>query len=142
MQTIELWLQATRVADSEFQIVSEIGRHWCIRGFLSREWIPVFEGINVKKKSTEDIVSILLKWVWNFWRVSWHQQKDDIQGDTRYCIQVQDYNNTLKLKSIYECFRIMGKQDEQLLKTDVTLHLNETQYNITIVWQCTQKPKS
>ena len=42
-----------------------------------------------------------------------------------------DYTNALQVRITFECFRIIGKQAEIMLRVDVKIHLEEAQDNMT-----------
>jgi hypothetical protein len=121
--TYEGILQITKPPDHRWTLQDQLGWQRCLQGYLSTEWLEYISIVQVEGKS-EVQIGIL-----KVWHLALIQQNNDIDPTSRYHIQLQEYQHKINLKTIYECFTIMGRSDLFLL-SNVDVHLQDTRDNI------------
>jgi hypothetical protein len=117
--------QLTKPPDHTWTLQDQLGWHRCLRGYLSHEWLEYISIVQVEEKSEVQILTLIIQSIWKVWHLAWTQRNDDIDSTSRYNIQLQEYQHTMILKTIYECYDIMGRRDPSL-RGNVDIHLPRT----------------
>jgi hypothetical protein len=97
--------------------------------FVSTEWLEYISIVQVVGKSEKQILQLIIQSIWKVWNQAWLQNNDDIDPTSCYHTQIQDYQHKIDLKTIYECFTLMGRSNPLLL-SNVDIHLQDTCENV------------
>jgi endonuclease/exonuclease/phosphatase family metal-dependent hydrolase len=110
------------LAAIEFSQQQQLGWSYCIRGFVTLEWIKVAHLFPIDKPKHEIIGSIIIE-MWNVWSAAWTQRNQMFKEEDRYMAQCALKQRTVDLRIIYECKDYIPIELQDNLKQSAEEHL-------------------
>jgi hypothetical protein len=100
---------------------SVLGWEFLSKGKVTKDWKPVIENL-APDQNWEDVMSNVIVSLWKTWLSMWYHRNSTINYNARYCTQVQDDNNRLSLKIIYNLRHRLGTNINKVMKQSFEDH--------------------
>jgi hypothetical protein len=86
----------------QWEIQQYLGWDYCIRGFLSTEWLEIPRLINFKRPAVKTVRWIIIT-LWKTWNEAWKARNRRFKERDRYTAQNAKIQSTININIIYHC---------------------------------------